>query len=149
MNAFKEKVWKACVEKIQAQTDELNAQINELQESANNETKNSAGDKHETGRAMLHLEREKLEQRLSEIEATYVQIQRLKGVSNKQVSNGALVTTDKGMFFIACAMGKLVIEAQPIWVISAQAPLAVSMKGLTSGATFSFNQTTSTILEVV
>ena len=42
--------------------------INEIQESLTSETKSSAGDKHETGRAMLQLEREKAGNQLAEIQ---------------------------------------------------------------------------------
>ena len=38
------------------------------QEAANDDTKSTAGDKHETGRAMMHLEREKGEMQLIEAE---------------------------------------------------------------------------------
>ena len=42
--------------------------IKGIQEALTSETKSSAGDKHETGRAMLQLEREKLGRQLAEAE---------------------------------------------------------------------------------
>ena len=57
-----------CVEKeLQSRIERIQIQFDELQKSLTNETKSSAGDKHETGRAMAQLEQEKLSKALSQM----------------------------------------------------------------------------------
>ena len=64
----KQKLYKYCLEFIDARLQTVQNQIVEIQNSLLSETKSSSGDKHETGRAMLQLEREKAGQQLAEIQ---------------------------------------------------------------------------------
>ena len=57
---IKEQLYEFCRAYIDGRTIRINESIKSIQESLSSETKSSAGDKHETGRAMLQLEREKL-----------------------------------------------------------------------------------------
>ncbi len=57
-----------CFEFIESRLCTIINTILDLRESLDSETKSSAGDKHETGRAMLQLEREKAGSQLAEIE---------------------------------------------------------------------------------
>lgn len=56
-----------CLEFIDNRFKTVQNTIQEIQESLLSEAKSSAGDKHETGRAMLQLEREKAGNQLAEI----------------------------------------------------------------------------------
>ena len=64
---IKLELYNKCLAFTQDRLNTINKTIQELQESLTSETKSSAGDKHETGRAMLQLEREKAGQQLAEI----------------------------------------------------------------------------------
>ena len=64
----KEQLYNLCVTFINNRLLAVKTTLEEIQESLLSETKSSAGDKHETGRAMLQLEREKTGQQLSEIQ---------------------------------------------------------------------------------
>ena len=66
-----------CAEIIEQRITELKSIIQESQDAANNETKSSAGDKHETGRAMAQLETEKLSSQLSEALKTQKTLQKI------------------------------------------------------------------------
>ena len=57
-----------CKSHVNSRISRIQKDIDSIQESLASETKSSAGDKHETGRAMLQLEREKLGQQLKEAE---------------------------------------------------------------------------------
>ena len=52
---------------IQTKIDSLRQMIADLTEDAKNDAKGSAGDKHETALSMMHLEQEKLNQKLKEL----------------------------------------------------------------------------------
>ncbi len=71
MNQNKEEkltLYKLCFDFIENKRHTIQQTIAEIQQSLTSETKSSAGDKHETGRAMLQLEREKAGQQLAEIQ---------------------------------------------------------------------------------
>lgn len=81
--------------------------LQDLKESAGSETKSSAGDKHETGRAMVHLEQEKMLKQ----QANNQSIQRVldkidPNLSLTTVALGSLVITDKVRFLVSAALGK-------------------------------------------
>jgi len=67
---FKNALFNACLEFVDSRLNAITHTINEIQVSLTSETKSSAGDKHETGRAMLQLEREKAGNQLAEIKKT-------------------------------------------------------------------------------
>lgn len=65
---IKQELSNQCLEFVENRFQTIQNTINEIQESLLSETKSSAGDKHETGRAMLQLEREKSGNQLAEIQ---------------------------------------------------------------------------------
>ena len=64
---LKQQLYQYCWTFIEDRFKTIQNNIEELQKALNSETKSSAGDKHETGRAMLQLDREKLGLQLAEI----------------------------------------------------------------------------------
>ena len=65
---IKEELYNQCIEFVENRFKTIQNTINDIQKSLQSETKSSAGDKHETGRAMLQLEREKAGNQLAEIQ---------------------------------------------------------------------------------
>jgi|TARA_R110000782_G_scaffold251934_1_gene339603 hypothetical protein len=102
--------------------------LKEAQQAANNETKSSAGDKHETGRAMAQLETEKLTAQLSEalnIKQNLTQIN--PTITNNTVVLGSVVYTNKGNFYIAASIGKVAIANEVFFAISPPLPQASTL----------------------
>jgi hypothetical protein len=64
---IKKELYNQCFSFIENRLLTVKKTMAEIQESLLSETKSSAGDKHETGRAMLQLEREKAGNQLVEI----------------------------------------------------------------------------------
>lgn len=120
--------------------DQFVLALGEMTESMSNETKSSAGDKHETARAKMQFEMEKLNQQLNELKLQWNELEKVD--SSKlatSVGFGALVQTNKGLFFISISLGKIELEKEVVFVISPQSPLAQNMKGLKAKDTFEFN----------
>ncbi|NQY06029.1 MAG: 3-oxoacyl-ACP synthase, partial [Flavobacteriaceae bacterium] len=67
-NQIKKKLYQACEAFLNERLSALQDIIINVQESLQSETKSSAGDKHETGRAMLQLEREKAGKQLEALQ---------------------------------------------------------------------------------
>ena len=114
--------------------------IHELSESSNSESKSSAGDKHETSKAMMQLEREKLGTQLKEAEMQLAEFEKIDfNKTFQKIEQGSLVQSDKGYFFIAGSVGRLLLDTQTVFVISSQSPLASAMMNHKEKDTVNFN----------
>lgn len=116
--------------------------------ASSNDTKSSMGDKYETGREMLQQEINNLQRQLNESLNQLSVIQKISTEPMDKVQNGALVKTDKGLFYIAASVGEIVYENQKLMAISAESPLVKAMSGKKSGETFSVNTISQTIQSI-
>jgi transcription elongation GreA/GreB family factor len=118
----------------------LKKAMDDAQEAANSDTKGSAGDKHETGRAMMHLEGEKNAQQLGEKIKLLRVLQQIKpDVELQKIQLGSLVKTNQGNFFIAIPLAKVEIEEHSVFCISPASPLGKELMSCEKGAEFEFN----------
>lgn len=125
---FKYELKSHCIEQMLHKKALLVELLNHLSEAANNETKNSAGDKHETAKAHLQIEQEKVGKQLSELEEQIRNLDKIiLHVNQPKIVKGSLVETENGTFFIAAAFGKILFRDQEIFVISEQSPLGKLM----------------------
>lgn len=115
---------------------------------SNNDTKSSMGDKYETGREMLQQEINNLQRQLNEALNQQTLLQKISIETSTKVQNGTLVETDKGLFYIAASVGEIIFDNRKVMTVSGESPLAKAMRGLTSGQSFSLNNTTQTIKEI-
>ncbi|MFM1876398.1 MAG: hypothetical protein RL266_2135 [Bacteroidota bacterium] len=133
---------KRCLELASEKSDSLEAEMASMRQAAQTESKSTAGDKHETGRAMIHLEQEKLHQQLAEAQSVLAELEQIKLEQNLDtVQKGALVQTNRATFYIAVGLGKISIDGKDIFVVSSQSPIGKQMLGKRSGENFSMNGT--------
>jgi hypothetical protein len=126
----KQKVYEHCISILNKKIEELNSALSQATESANNETKSTAGDKHETSRAMMQLEQEKLGKQLKELRDQKTELEKIDiSKINSQVAKGSLIESDKGFLFIAIGLGKMIVDDQNVFVISSQSPLGKLLIG--------------------
>jgi len=146
--SFKAKVHETCLQLVQGKIDQLKAGLKSFQDAANEETKSSAGDKYETGRAMMHLEKEKLATQLDQaLKQQKVLGQLHADKLSQQVQLGSLVKTDSLHFYISVSLGA--IKTNPsVMCISAVAPLGQVLLGKAAGDKVTFNGKNYKILEV-
>lgn len=146
---MKPRVWEYCFDLLHGKLEGLELQLAELRAGAESEGKSSAGDKHETGRAMMHLEQEQLQKQVGELQNQLQQLLSLKNSEIKpNVHSGSLVTTDKGIFYISIGLGKIEFEEQPLFVISPASPIGKVFIGKAKGDQFSFGPTRYSIIEI-
>jgi transcription elongation GreA/GreB family factor len=127
----------------------LQARLNDLKESGANETKSTAGDKHETALAMVQIEqansREQLKDALHQLNfLTKINIE----VKSNKIINGSLVKTNKGYFFISVALGKAVVDGMEVIAISSNSPLGIKLLGLIVGEIAEINLNKYTVVEI-
>ena len=120
----KEKLYNHCRYLLQERVDKAQKAILAAQEDANSETKSSAGDKYETGRAMAHLDKEMHTKRHA---VALSELYRLEAINisetTETVSIGSLITTNIGNYFVAVGLGIVQLEGQVYKVISADSPM--------------------------
>ncbi len=132
-------------EKLSITADRMKA----AQASANNEEKSSAGDKYETGRAMMHLEKEKLSNQLAEtLKLKKVLHSFNPSTPTEVVDLGALVNTSMGKFYVAISAGKIAINDESVFGISLGSPIGQALKGKHTGDEVVFNGKVITIESV-
>ena len=106
----------------------LQQTLADLKESGSNETKSTAGDKHETALAMLQIEQANTRGKLQEaLEQRSAIVTIDPDITTKKVLPGSYVKTNKGNFYISVALGKLIIGAESIMAISPQSPLGAKL----------------------
>lgn len=131
----------ACLAYVQLRLDAARAGMAAAQESSNSETKSSAGDKYETGRAMAQQERDRHAAQLHEAQQLLAALQKLNPeLPSDTVRPGALATTSLGLFYLSIGAGKLTTaEGQEFLAVSAGAPVAVALHGRRAGEGIAFN----------
>ena len=140
MTQIKHYLHALCLAHIEARIRGAQQAIQFAQASANEETKSSAGDKYETGRAMAQLEIEKNSAQLAEA-------QKLKQILSQidpskiadAVQKGSLACTNQGNFYISIPAGQFTIEDEIYFAVSPSSPIAQKLLGLKSGDGFHFN----------
>lgn len=130
----------ACLAYVQERIDACQAAIQAAQESANSETKSSAGDKYETGRAMAQNERDRNTVQLRQAQQLLGELQRINPeLPCDTVRPGALVHTSMGVFYLSISAGKLTADGQDYFAVSAAAPVAAALAGKRTGEEALFN----------
>lgn len=146
----KQELYEMCYRYVAQRTEVSRQAISEAKTSADQETKSSAGDKYETGRAMMHLEMEKNAGQLEEsVKLKHVLDTIHLDTSTDSAQPGSLVTTDRGEFFIAISIGEVTLEGKPYFVISAASPIGQKLIGLKAGDKMTFRNQTYTIERIL
>lgn len=121
---------------------------NALIEASEN-SKSSAGDKHEVGYELQASEIEKLHQRVEELKRMLFGLDQVEIRNHSSAEVGSLLETTSGLYFISIPFGQLKHEQQTIYVISPQSPLAQAFMGKKVGQTVTFNGLDHRILVLV
>lgn len=147
--AYKQQLKDVCMATLEDRKRTIEQAVREAQESANSEEKSSAGDKHETSRAMSHLNQE---MNARQLDATNKELSALRALNVStildKVTVGAVVVSKQHLYFIAAGLGRMTIGEQKVTFLSPTAPLAVLMKQKKTGDSFELNGKKEEIVEM-
>lgn len=149
--SLKEELYKVCKLYVDKREETITTIISSHQNSLTSETKSSAGDKHETGRAMLQLEMEKAGQQLQSITLMKKTLAKVDISKHAEVARlGSLITTTKAHYFLSISAGLLNIEKskKTYFAISVSSPIGKLFLGKKTGDIISFNSTKIEILGI-
>ena len=131
----KERIHAIVTVEVKTRISQLSILLSDALDANSNETKSSAGDKHETGRAMAHLEQEKIAGQLSEMNKLAEILHRIDATQKHiKIQLGSLVETTIGVFYISVGIGAIEIDNTTIFCMTAAAPLGKELLGKTAGA---------------
>ena len=128
---LKQKIYNHYLQVLNEKIAALQQVLSDLKESGANETKSTAGDKHETALAMLQIEQANKRAQLKEVldqKAVYEKID--PSLSPVFIVNGSLIKTNRGYLFLSVAAGKAVVDGNAVVALSPQSPLGLKLMGL-------------------
>lgn len=130
--------------------EELERHILSVQQSANQESKSSMGDKYETGRAMAQNEVFMLRTQLENLKLEFGKFGVIDfSILREECGAGSLVRTENGWFLLSAALGKVLVDGQTVMGISLDSPLGKALLGKKKGERFRVNQKENQILDVL
>lgn len=146
---IKQQLYKACQGFLNNRLETIQKTISDIQNSLQSETKSSAGDKHETGRAMLQLEREKAGHQLAETQKLSETLHKIEPDScHRSVALGSVVYTTQSNYFIAISTGELIVNTDKFYAISPSTPIAKLLFSKEVGDIIEFRDSVFTIKEI-
>lgn len=139
---FKQKIYDYYCRLVEDRIDAFRDMISALTEDSKNDAKGSAGDKHETALAMMHLEQEKFNTKLREVLEQKAVLDKIDAsVIAKTIVLGSLVKANGIYLYLSLALPKIAIEGINVIALSPQSPLGNKLMGNSVGFTFEINGT--------
>ena len=147
---IKEALFSQCQSFVNKRLQTVEAVLSSNQKALQSETKSSAGDKHETGRAMLQLEMEKAGQQLVGITQMQVVLSKIDiSKTSKNACLGSVIITAKVSYFLSLSAGQLVVADKSYFAISVSSPIGKLLLGKQEKDVISFNGKTIVINEII
>jgi transcription elongation GreA/GreB family factor len=146
---IKEELLKKCHQFVNNRLQNIEETISSNQTALQSETKSSAGDKHETGRAMLQLEMEKAGQQIANIQQmkeTLAKIDVLKKSTNAHL--GSLIKTNTGNYFLSVSVGQLKVDNELYFAVSVSSPIGKLLLGKSVNEQVMFNSKNIKLLSI-
>jgi transcription elongation GreA/GreB family factor len=129
---------------------EIELQLKALQNDVANESKSSAGDKHETARAMMNLEQEKLGRQFQELMTMKEHFNKINfEIVSDKIQLGSMIETNKGYFLLSVGIGKIKANTQDLMLLSLQSPLGEMLLGKSEGDHVMLNTHEYIIIRVI
>lgn len=136
---LKQQAYHHCLQYIEERIEAARLAMEAAQKSANEETKSSAGDKYETGRAMAQLERDKHAVQLAEAMKLKNTLESINPEQNTETAKlGSLVITNSGIFYLSISAGKMQVNSLEIFAVAPAAPMGQVLLGKKAGDSFAF-----------
>ena len=148
--SIKRQLFDFCKDFADKRVSRIRKEMADFKESLNDETKSSAGDQYETGRAMLQLELEKSGVQLAEAEkmTKVLDLVNIKTQAN-YVGLGNLVKTTKANYFLAISAGEFKGDGIAVYCISSETPIGKLLFTKQVNDVVKFNASEIKILEIL
>ena len=144
---IKKQLYQECINYINERNKTIKQIISSNKNDLLSETKSSAGDKHETGRAMIQLEMEKAGQQLTIVHQMKEILNKISLENTSEViCLGSLIITNKANYYLAISAGKITVEGMDYFAVSTNSPIGKQLLGKKPGDTIPYNN--AEVLEI-
>ncbi len=149
MLKFKSEILTACIDTVKEKIDVAEKELQKLDSSQASETKSSMGDKYETSREMMQRERDTLNANLQNNKTLLSQLLHIDLTKTfNKAEIGSLIETEQGYYFVSVGLGKVTVNDQTVFVISALSPIGKLLVGNSKGNVVIFNGQKLTLREI-
>lgn len=138
----------AVLDKLRQNTARLQEEHKALAESGAAESKSSAGDKHEVGKAMVQGELDRLALKLHQAKRLLAEAEQLSESRQQRAVTGSLVQTSLGWFYLGVAAAKVSVAGKDVMCISMQSPMAKCLFEAEAGQSLSFRGNDIQVIKV-
>jgi len=146
---IKQQLFDLCKDFVNKRLQTVEEIISSNQKALQSETKSSAGDKHETGRAMLQLEMEKASQQLEGISIMNQILSKIDISKSSKIAHlGSVIITENATYFLSISDGQLSLDKKNYFAISVSSPIGKMLLGKKENEEVSFNGNLIKIKEV-
>jgi transcription elongation GreA/GreB family factor len=138
---MKQELFNLCQNYVNTRLQTVEDIISSNQKALQSETKSSAGDKHETGRAMLQLEMEKAGQQLLGISQMKEILAKIDASKTSKIAHlGSVIETSSANYFLSISAGKLKAYGKDYFAISVSSPIGKLLLGKKENDEVLFNE---------
>ncbi|PKA82977.1 hypothetical protein ATE92_1121 [Ulvibacter sp. MAR_2010_11] len=146
---LKTALFEQCFQVVEKRHQKIKQTISDIEESLLEETSSSAGDKHETGRAMLQIDRENAGRQLLEVENLQALVKKIDIRATSDYARlGSLIYTNQGAYFIGISIGAVAIGKTTYMCVALHSPIGNQLSGKKKGDVFLFNNLEYTVTQV-
>lgn len=140
MDEIKNELIIKCKDFVDERMKTIHEIISSNQNALQSETKSSAGDKHETGRAMLQLEMEKASLQLESVDQMKETLGKINFHYKSEIARlGSLVITSLGNYFLAISIGEIKVQNKIYFGVSLSSPIGKILLGAEENKEIVFN----------
>ena len=137
---LKKELYKQCLDYVHTRMEAAQLAITEAQNASNDDTKSSAGDKYETGRAMMQQEKDRNLLQLNEANKLKVALNKISADHTSSIIDaGSLVITNNEAFYLAISAGMISVDNEKYYAVSPGSPIGLKLKGHKKGDEFFLN----------
>ena len=149
MKSIKQNIKSEVLRQLDLKIKDISSAVKSAEESRDNDTKSSAGDKHETSRAKIQTEIDQLSKQLINAQRQKNNLSIIDTNTLNSIADvGSLVETNKGYFFISTGWGRIQIQDENYYVISIESPIGRLLKNKKEGDSIQFRNIAYDILSV-
>lgn len=123
------------LETLSTSLKEMESHQEDLSASLSKESRSTAGDKHDTSRAMIHLEQEKIQFQIGNIRKQYAQLEQFLHCSNStKAQMGSLIELENSTYFLlGIGLGKMKTPSGELLCTAADTPVGKQLLGKKAG----------------
>lgn len=149
MEITKEIIHKKINQELSYRIKKMEYAIEIQNENLKTASESTAGDKHNTTRALMHLEEEKIKHQINQLLQLKLLMNKINPREKKtKVTIGSLLKTNNGYIYIAIPFGNVEISNLQLMVISIVSPLGKTLRNKKINESFLFKNNKWTIKEV-